>query len=205
MRRLQADKLGSGQIADRAHAATSGLTRVVDARRSPASAIVKTLQEAVRICVVEERRRKPTAPAGAIARARLPAACCANARRFDTRAASSGAERERCSTPHVHGADSALAARLARSGVALALTRLGQPRRRRMAIFAASAGRRPFSSSERGGRLQGPAGDRLRGAQGRHDEALALLRGAVGFLCRRAPSEWARALAFADLGRRIAG
>jgi tetratricopeptide (TPR) repeat protein len=95
----------------------------------------------------------------------------------------------------LYGADSERA-RLARSGVGLALTRLGRLEQAQ-AIFD-SLRAQPFRSS----REEAIFKERLallRSAQGKHAEALQLLRDSAGFFAA-APSAWTRGLALAALG-----
>ena len=94
----------------------------------------------------------------------------------------------------LHGSDSERA-RLARSGVGLALTRLGRLEQAQEVFDALHA------QTFRSAREEAIFKERLallRSAQGKHAEALQLLRDAAGFFAA-APSAWTRGLALADL------
>jgi serine/threonine-protein kinase len=142
--------------------------------------------EAVRICA-EKSGGEPTPQ---LARAKLGAGdVFASVRRYDA-ALSEWRDAATLYTA-LYGADNQLA-RLARSGAAYALTMSGQLDAAD-AMFATmhdthfTSGRTAIFERRLG---------TLRSAQGRHEEALALLREARD----SAPSPWARALALADLG-----
>jgi tetratricopeptide (TPR) repeat protein len=87
-------------------------------------------------------------------------------------------------------------ARLARSGTALTLTKLGRLDEAD-ALFAALL-KRPFHSRIEEVAIEGRLGT-LRSAQGRHEEAHALVRDAPAFFAD-SPPERQRALALAELG-----
>ena len=190
VRRRQIELLGADH---REVATASRALGAVSLMLGDAGAAIENLQEALRISVARSEG-KPTAP---LAVARLDyGGVLANARRFDHALIEwRGADAVYSA---VHGVDSQ-AARLARSAVALALTRLGRLDEAHAVFVALRA--RPFSSSYEEAVIKGRLGS-LRSEQGRHDEALALLRGAVDFSAD-APSEWMRALAFADLGHAL--
>ena len=186
--RLQADKLGPGhtQIAR----TLRHLAEVSLMLGDPASAIVKT-RESVRICEI----RSGGVPTPQLARAKLGAGdVYANARRYD--AALLEWRDANALYSALYGADNELA-RLARSGMALALTMQGQLETAD-SMFAALQGK--AFSNERGGIFKRRLA-RLRSAQGRHDEALALLRDSLGSAA--ASSQWPRALTLADLGNAL--
>ena len=95
----------------------------------------------------------------------------------------------------LYGADSERA-RLARSAVGWALTRLGQLEQAQ-ALFD-SLRTQPFRNTREEALYRERLG-LLRSAQGKHREAVQLLRNAATFF-GAAPSAWPRALALADLG-----
>jgi eukaryotic-like serine/threonine-protein kinase len=157
----------------------------------PASA-TEYIGEALRICEAKSAGE----PTPQMARAKLGAGeVFANARRYD--AALAAWRDSDANYSALYGADNELA-RLARSGVAHSLTMLGQLDAAD-AVFAALRDR-PLSSARATTFKRRLA--RLRSSQGRHDEALALLHDALA-LSAAPPSDWTRALAFADLGHAL--
>jgi len=158
----------------------------------PVSAI-DSLREAVRICAAQSAGRPTRELAGAHS---ILAASFANARRH----AEALAEwREADLTYSALGGADGEPARLARSGAALALTRLGLLGDAD-AMFAALL-ERPFRSSVEEAIVKRRLGQ-LRSAQGRHDEAYALLRDApAGFaVSASAVQDQQRAPWLAELG-----
>jgi serine/threonine-protein kinase len=155
----------------------------------PASAI-ESMQDALRIADANGGGQ----PTSMLAAAKLAyASVLANARR-DPEALVEGRAAD-AAYSSLYGVDSERA-RLARSSMGLALTRLGELEQAQ-AIFD-SLRTHPFRSK----REEAFFNDRLgllRSAQGRHSEGLQLLRDAVGFF-EAAPSAWTRALALEDLG-----
>ena len=148
-------------------------------------------RESVRICEI----RSGGVPTPQLARAKLGAGdVYANARRYD--AALLEWRDADALYSALYGADNELA-RLARSGVALALTMQGQLETAD-SMFAGLQGK--AFSNERGGIFKRRLA-RLRSEQGRHDEALALLRDSLGSAA--ASSQWPRALTLADLGNAL--
>jgi len=154
----------------------------------PLSAIA-SLKEALRISILQSDG-KPTS-ALAICRLNL-GVMYANAHRYNE-ALDEWRAADRAYSSMV-GADSENA-RMARSGIALALTRLGRFDEAD-AIFAALLGQ-PFHGPSEELLIKGRLGV-LRSAQGRHEEALALLRGVPDSLANS--PDRTRALALAALG-----
>ena len=187
VRQEQIDLLGADHIEG---ARVLGALGSVSLILGDAASAIESLQEALRINVARSEG-KPTAQ---LAAARVAYGnALANARRFE-QALVEWREADAVYSV-VHGVDSQ-AARLARAAGTLALTKLDRLDEADP-IFAALLAR-PFSSVREEATIEGLLG-LLRSAQGRHGEALALEHHALNFYAG-APSDWVRALAFADLG-----
>jgi eukaryotic-like serine/threonine-protein kinase len=170
----------------------SALSRMADASLrlgDPASALA-SYTEVFRI----RSAKAADKPTGHVGRARVYLGdALANAHRYDEALAE---YREATATLSAAlGADNEYA-RVARSGVGLALAKLGRLDEAD-AIFAKLL-EQPFSEPRLEGMFKVSLGQ-LRSAEGRHDEALALLRVAPDFYTD-APNERPRALALASLG-----
>jgi serine/threonine-protein kinase len=190
IQRVEIDVLGADH---RQVAATLRAIGLVSLLLGDTNSAIESLQEALRISLAKSEG-KPTAP---LAASRLDyGIVLADARRFD-QALNEWREAD-AAYSSLYGADSS-AARLARSGIALALTRLGRLDEADALVDRTGAG--PFGSAGEEAIIKGRMG-LLRSAQGRHDEAIALLSGAVDFLAE-APSKWTVALAYADLGNAL--
>jgi serine/threonine-protein kinase len=186
-RRLQSELLGANHLqVARSHRHLANLFLMLG---DPTSA-EENVREALRIATMYSAG-EPTMP---LAAAKFVyGGVLADARRYDT-ALTESRDADAAYTA-VYGADSE-AARLARSGVGLALTGLGQLEQAQTVFDSLRA--RAFRSSREEAIFKERLG-LLRSAQGKHTEALQLLRDAARFFAA-APSEWARALALAHLG-----
>jgi serine/threonine-protein kinase len=154
---------------------------------------IESFRESLRICIAHSAER----PSADLPGTRLNlGSALANAHRYaealaEWREAEAGfAERQ--------GADSE-AARVARSGVGFALTRLGRLDEAE-AVFANLLAH-PFSGAMERVFIESRLGQ-LRSAQGRHAEALALLGAAPAFYAD-APTQRPRALALGELGNAL--
>ena len=186
-RRLQSEVFGTSHA--RVARTDRQLAEVYLMLGDPASAI-ESVREALRIADANDTGR----PTYLLASAKLDYAGVLAAARRDDAALAEWRDADAAYTS-LYGADSERA-RLARSGVGLALTRLGRLEQAQ-AIFD-SLRAQPFRSSREEAIFKDRLG-LLRSAQGGHVEALQLLRDAAGFFAA-APSAWTRALALADLG-----